>query len=207
MLFPDISEYYKGERVAVEEKAWAKVKEYKRNLAQVLRSLATADIKRVIEVGCGSGLIAAELPKHIEYLGVDKNAEFLALAQRKSPNRQFINEDVRNVTPEWLEANGYGKFDMVCSFAFVKHFGLHEWDNIVGGILALAPRACFDVSITKEDYDNGKHFHHTYVTQERLNRVLDKAGHKQVHAVIPYDDNIAGEKRWMQIQIITTVKV
>ena len=201
----DISDYYVGELAELEETNWYITLEYMRNYAQVKVALEENEIHRVIEVGCGSGLIPTELPSDILYLGVDKNPTFMEYARQKNaPTRLFEFEDVRNLGPDWLREKDYTP-DLALSFAFLKHFGLHEWDDILKTILSLAPRAVFDVQVSDYDFDNGIDFHHVTVSRERLDRVIKKAGHKCVHDVLVLEEDVAEGP--MQVRIITTAKV
>jgi SAM-dependent methyltransferase len=207
MIFADISEYYEGDLVTSEEDAWNTVKEYKRNLAQVARVVKERNVKGIVEVGCGSGLIPVELPEEVRYLGIDKNPAFLNLARNKNRpmGRTFVLEDVRNVTPVWFKDQGHQAFDLVMSFAFFKHFGLHEWDDIVKGALALAPLGCIEVQTSTHDFNNGSQFHHVFVTQERLERVIREAGHKYLYDVVVHDGSVAEGR--IQAKIVATEMV
>ncbi|MGH7175311.1 MAG: class I SAM-dependent methyltransferase [Minisyncoccia bacterium] len=176
----DISEYYVGDTAEAEEKAWTESLLHKAYLPPVERAIATFGINRVVEVGCGSGLIPAEITHNVFYLGVDKNPTFLDWAKKRNPDpsRMFVLEDVRAVTPAWL--NRFGGFDLAMCFAFLKHFGLDEWDDRLAGLLAMAPRTVFEVQMSSKDFDDGIDFHHAYVTPQRVVNVLDRCGHKLV---------------------------
>jgi trans-aconitate methyltransferase len=181
--FPDISEYYTGELAAHEEYMWRTTQQYKNNLEFLNKTIAARNVQRMVEVGCGSGFIPTGLPDGVRYLGVDNNPTFLAWAKDKNPNRAFEKADIRALSLDWLKGKGYAPFDLVATFAVLKHFGLHEWDDVVKTILGLAPVAVFDVQLTNRDLDNGTAFHHSFVTGEHLERVVAAAGHRIVHRV------------------------
>ncbi len=206
MGFSDISEYYKGDLAVAEENAWNATKEYKRNLAQVERVIKERGVKRIVEVGCGSGLIPVELPREVRYLGIDKNPTFLEYAKKKNdPScRTFVYEDVRNLSPEWMKKKGFAPFDLVMSFAFFKHFGLHELDDVMNKVISLAPVAVFEVQTASQSFDNGTQFHHNFITTNRLHRVIGEAGHKFLYDVVVYDGDIPEGR--MQARIIVTEK-
>jgi SAM-dependent methyltransferase len=184
--FPDISEYYKFEKAIIEEHDWYKTKpwgqqpEYRYYADVANKLIKEKKIKSILEIGCGSGLVPTELPGEVLYMGVDKNPLFLEWARNKNiPSRQFIEEDVRNISKEWLEKQNYCP-DSVMTFAFLKHFGLHEWDGLVGQLLSLAPNAIIETQTSDHNFDNGTEFHHVFVTDEHLKSVVEKNQHKIV---------------------------
>jgi SAM-dependent methyltransferase len=186
----DISEYYVGNLAVSEEEAWKTVKLYERNGAEVLKLVNDKGIKRVVEVGCGSGWIPTLLPAHTEYLGIDMNDTFLEWAREKNhhaPNRKFVKEDVRNLNPLWLLYQDFTDPGLVCCFAFMKHFGLHEWSDILKHVLSLATYAAVEVEVTEKEFDNGTDFHHCFVEQSRIDRVLEEVGHKHLYDVVTFD--------------------
>ncbi len=202
--FADISEYYTGEVAATEEAAWNTTRMYRRNLAQVERLIQKEGLFQIIEVGCGSGLIAAELPDIVDYVGVDRSAELLAMARAKTAHtgRVFFQEDVRRITPEWVAEKGLAPFHLVMCFAFLKHFGLHEWDDILKGILALAPVACIEVQLAEQDFDDGTQFHHVFVTQAHLERVISASGCYTLDEVVVHDSDLDGKRIQVKLVIV-----
>lgn len=187
MKHPDISEYYKGELADAEEKAWMAAKEYQRNLDFLKAVVERRGAKRVVELGCGSGFIPTGLPATVRYLGIDQNDTFLGWAKTKNPGRPFVKADLRTVTPAWLKEKNFAPFDVVATFAVLKHFGLHEWDDIFKGFLGVAPVAVFDMSITDRDLDNGTDFHHVFVTRQHMLDLIHAAGHKIVTEAVAWE--------------------
>jgi SAM-dependent methyltransferase len=182
---PDISEYYKGPLVIAEEKAWGSY-EGAVERAVHLRALHMAfqlfGGQEVLELCCGTGWIPRALLPEVSYTGVDNNPDFLVLARSKNEGkRRFIQGDLRAVSDPWLEERGVKTPDVVCCFAALKHFGLREWNAILGSLLELSPTAVFDVQITPRDVDDGKEFHHVSVTWERVGKLLADHGHGIFH--------------------------
>ena len=67
----------------------------------------------------------------ILYIGVDANEKCIAAAKSKINNDyfHFTNTDIREAKSEYI--------DLVYSFAFLKHFGLHEWPDIFKKVSSL----------------------------------------------------------------------
>ena len=204
----DISLFYDDPQKALEEeKAWAINKPHE-NYARFLGAPVNEHkIYSILELCCGSGFLPRYLPRYIRYLGIDNNEQFIAWAKAKNTmDREFIRSDIRKITPATLATRGHDPFGLVCMFAAVKHFGLHEFNDIIKHMLSFAPVAMFDVQMlaSGELCDNGDTFHHTYITPRVLhNSVLD-AGHKIVSVYNMYQgDSYAGP---MYEQMVYTVR-
>lgn len=205
--FPDISEYYKGEKAASEEKAWSVAGEAERKTH--LRALDMAfklfGHREVLELCCGTGWIPLSLPPHVGYTGVDNNVEFLALAHTKNaPGRLFFKGDIRAVSIPWLLNHGVGAPGIVCCFAALKHFGLHEWNDLFLSMLGLAPIAVFDVQLTPHDIDDGKEFHHVSVRKDRVDWLLAKAGRNIVHTERGFSGTLGDGVTPMEVLVMVT---
>lgn len=57
--------------------------------------LALQENDRVLDIGCGQGVLARKLPKQIAYLGIDASSELIARAKEydKSPRHTFLVHD------------------------------------------------------------------------------------------------------------------
>lgn len=178
MSLPDISDWYSKEGRAIREEAvWILEQRYKRDAAFVAQRMKTAGLTSVVELGCGSGLFARELrgllPGALVYLGVDDCQEFVDRAKRRVPALCFARDDLR---ADHSVAQGW---DVVVCLQTLKNFGLHEWDQVARHVLSLGRYAALSVqTIPRVDLDDGAEFHHVYVTQARLERVLGEAGHE-----------------------------
>lgn len=179
IMRPDYSLYLTPEQLQIEETHWATQALYKQ-YAALVQKLNLAPEARLLEVGCGTGWVPTQLPASLQYLGLDNNAGCLELARAKNPERRFVQYDIREF------ARCQIPFDAVVSFAVLKHFGLHEWDQLVGYILRLAPQAAFTLPVYKVDalpmdaFDNGTDFPHVWIRQDRVERVVEQAGHRLV---------------------------
>jgi len=175
----DYSEYLMDpSHLENEESEWARQGFYVKNAEAVKEFMELRGLEKVLEIGCGSGWVAKMLaPFEFFYVGVDKNPNCISLAKGKVANSffNFENLDVRSIPFFFQQFSG---FDVVCSFAFLKHFSLDEWDNILKILLWQGKYAIFAVAIAEHDLDDGTDFPHTSVTLEHLGRAVAVAGHK-----------------------------
>ena len=74
--------------------------------APVERALRRSEIRRVLDVGCGPGTNAARFDG-IDYVGVDINERYLAIARSKYPGR-FVQADLENGSPWPLGEERFG---------------------------------------------------------------------------------------------------
>lgn len=169
---PDISNYYNLEKATKEDVQWLYTGQYRREAAFVLPRFERYGVKSVIELGCGSGLLATQVPAEIQYIGIDKNVHFLEKARDRNPGRRFLCWDVRNVEE--------GLHDCAMSFGVLKHVSLDELDSFLACVLRHGRYGAFNVQVAQECYDDGTEYHHTHITMERLKQALAVAGHEIV---------------------------
>jgi len=173
----DFSEFLKREgRVAAEERGWVRVADrpigYKFAASVVKSYLEGAG--SVVEFCCGSGNIPTELPKDVAYTGLDASSDLLELARKKNePEREFVLTDIRETDPT---------ADIACCFQALKHFGFHEWGEILKRVLHAAPTAVFSMNIADDFIDNGIHYHHTWIPLHDLEEYVESGGHRIVYS-------------------------
>jgi hypothetical protein len=143
--------------------------------------MARFGVRTVIEFGCGSGIVAEGLPLEVSYLGIDANEWFLERARLRNKDygptsRAFRLLDVRQCHPD---GQG-GVRDLSMAFAFLKHFSLEEFGQILARVLAHGRYGCLGVQLLEADLDDGTEYHHTFITEEHLTRALALAGHREV---------------------------
>ncbi len=70
-------------------------------LPNLLRMLAIKDPKKtaLLDIGCGSGVLARQLPKGIDYAGVDLSKGLLEQAKKQTPGMKFIYADATKPLP------------------------------------------------------------------------------------------------------------
>ncbi len=89
----------------------------------LLARVDTMNPKRILDVGCGSGLSTAPLVSHwhdAEITGADKSEEMLAVARKTLPEVTFVRFDCSK------PLDGLGRFDLVFSNAFIQWIKNHE---------------------------------------------------------------------------------
>lgn len=65
------------------------------SVAEVCGLLGVPLVGPVLDLGCGTGIAARQLPPDMEYVGVDYAEERIRLARREQPGRAFLNYEVR----------------------------------------------------------------------------------------------------------------
>ncbi len=135
-------------------------------------------IKTATEIGCGTGNIAMRIKVNI-YAGFDSNQGCIELAYKKNKynaRKVFSNLDVRD---ENLVAN----YDLVFTFGFLKHFGLHEWSTIFEKVCSLGEYLVFNMPIAEKTHDDGTEFHHVWLSMGDLKRNIDDNGFEILETV------------------------
>jgi SAM-dependent methyltransferase len=98
--------------------------------APVERHLARANIRRVLDVGCGPGTNARRFAG-ADYVGVDINEQYLSIARAKYKG-QFIQADL-----ETADLSGLGTFDTILVNSFLHHVPDDAVDRILGQLRRL----------------------------------------------------------------------
>lgn len=83
------------ERAAPEYDAWsARVDAGPRSYYLSVLSDLVEPAARVLDLGCGTGLVARELVKRFDVVGVDFSAACLQLARRNAPEARYVQADI-----------------------------------------------------------------------------------------------------------------
>jgi SAM-dependent methyltransferase len=169
MIKSDYSEYLKQPGMLdYIEQEWLKDGSFHDAYAAIInRNILDYEIKTVIEVGCGTGNVAARLLP-CKYLGIDSNKDCITIAKDKALGMPFICADIRKLNRKPV--------DLVFCFGVLKHFGLHEWDVIFAKIASLGQYFIFDIPIADELKDDGEDHHHVWQTIDAIKDVCKKAG-------------------------------
>lgn len=169
MILPDYSEYLKKPgMLEYIEQEWLDNPAFHDIYSDVInRAIKEYKIKSVIEIGCGTGNVAARLIK-CNYTGLDANESCIQLAESKNTTKSFTCADIRSYTTT--------KSDLVFCFGVLKHFGLHEWDSIFKRISSLGEYFIFDMPICDEVKDDGEDHHHVWATMDWVSEKCKEVG-------------------------------
>ena len=193
---PDISEWYDAEDHALTAQVgWLLNREWRKQLSFVHPRLRDHNCQSVLEVGCGSGLLAAELrilmPEMI-YLGIDASERLLNMARTRA--RALKQEEI-HFFEKW-DVRSWGEStrrDCVMAFGVFKHFALDEWRDIACRVLWSGMHACFDVQMLDKDLDNGTEFHHTFVCEDSVRKMLMNAKHEIIDRAVWHEGTLDGQ--------------
>lgn len=180
MNLPDYSEYLKQPgMLAFIEQEWklhpSMHNEHARIVNEVVDKLS---IRTVFEWGCGTGELAGRLTLYlIDYTGIDINDDCIESAKRKYQDLYFATGNIRTNT------GALHRSDLVISFGFLKHFGLHEWKDIFTKIASFGEYFIFDMPIANETKDDGTEFHHVWKSRSELLQDIADAGFEVMNIV------------------------
>lgn len=102
---------------------------------EVLRLLKTLDVKRVLDVGSGNGVLCGYITSHgIQAVGVEYDKEGVAVARAAHPGISFHNYGVQDDPALLLSKEG--AFDAVVSTEVIEHlFSPHLLPLYAAGVL------------------------------------------------------------------------
>jgi ubiquinone/menaquinone biosynthesis C-methylase UbiE len=160
---------------------------YRQNIARLMSIYHKAEMKKVLEVGCGSGLIFAALcPAIIRneyYLGVDTSTEMLKIARQEHSEGHF----------EFGDAFGLKypdrSFDLVVSFEVIVH--LPEMKTPLAEMLRVADKMVVFTAWVAETENvipvellHVKFIHHYYEHNKILDLIHVEAGSRPHHVEV-----------------------
>ncbi len=183
--YADYSEWLKqGDNLAKEDEAWLRDHTQPREeVAKIVRdTLDEWNLHSVLEFGCGTGWLGNAICA--QYTGVDRNPECVAIAdeRRRNPQAVYFKGDIREWVPQDLAV-----VDLVVSFSFLKHFGLHEWESVFQKFLSFGEFAIFTLQTTDgEDEEDGTEYHHVWIGPKTLKEALKD--HEILHTEVRWND-------------------
>jgi len=171
MKLPDYSEFLKQPgKLENEENAWLKNPQVHDEYARVVNdTVERYKLISVIEIGCGTGEVAKRISSLSYYVGIDANPVCIKLAERKNGKKNFVAKDIRAI-------GDIERYDLVCTFAVLKHFGLHEWFDVFKRIASLGKYFVFNMQIASETKDDFYEFHHVWKSRKDLENDITNAG-------------------------------
>jgi predicted TPR repeat methyltransferase len=181
MTLPDYSEFLKQPgKLEAEETAWLSNPQMHDEYASVVNDfIEKRKIKRIIEFGCGTGEVASRLLNTKFYTGVDSNIECIEYAKSKNKDVSFYVSDIREYQQYYI------KHGLVICFAFLKHFGLHEWFDVFKKIASFGEYFIFNMGIGPETKDDFYEFHHVWKSKQDIINDIEAAGLELIEIVNP----------------------
>jgi SAM-dependent methyltransferase len=186
---PDYAQWLSPERLAENDPLWQSDGFYIGYADEVNKLCAEKGLSRVLEIGCGTGFVPQLLNKGIAYTGLDANAGCIRLSKERNPGMKFVLGDIRYTF--------LGHYDLVCSFAMLKHFALGEWPVIVKRVLKHGSYGLFTMPVGAYDLEDGVQFWHLWVTEKTLDETVRAAGHKILWQKARWSDGKGNEERFV----------
>jgi len=73
----------------------------------------------VLDIGCGTGILAEHVGEQVEYIGCDMEEKYITYCKTRFPNKTFLQERVGEVDRE----DWYDKFDYINAHGLLHHLG------------------------------------------------------------------------------------
>ncbi len=179
----DVSDWWTQERIEAEEAVWLRDGFFTGYANQVRDFMRKHNLKTVLEVGCGSGHVARELNNEFEYTGIDGSGLMVEFAKKTNPGHRFELANIRSMNIATVHAGENMPFDLVCSFAVLKHFLLKDWAMALRNMLSVGNNGLIQVQMRPDGYpsvEDGSDCPHNWVTEKEMREAVAKAGHKVV---------------------------
>lgn len=148
---------------------------------QVMKAVELCKGPKVLDLGCGDGMITKELCKHFDYVvGVDVSRDQIELARKKAEKAIFYVSSIEDFDPR-------ERFDSILMFGIVEHLDdpinvlrkTKQWLNKGGCIVIQVPNA---LSLNR-----------------RIGKIMGLI--KDYHELTPYDIKI-GHKRFYDLDLL-----
>ncbi len=155
---------------------------YHRFLDRVLAMIPAGG--RVLDLGCGAGLVTAELARRARTIGLDVSSGQLALARRNAPDAVFVRADIAEV------AFAPASFAVVAAFWSLIHVRRDRHAEVLGRVRTwLRPGGLFVGTLGSGDNPEernpdffGAPMYWSHFDAEVNRRLLDEAGFATVEA-------------------------
>jgi len=169
---PDIAEFFTPDRALNEEILWILGKPWQPRLEFMMPFLEEYQIKSIVEFGCRSGLLAEQLPKDIQYVGMERNKWFRQKARaRNNLKENFIFHDWTKFS--WAESN----HELAMFWDVTKHLSLEEFNKTLDLLVRVSDNSAFNVQICDEEFDDGEKYHHSFVNLARVEKIIKDCAH------------------------------
>ena len=181
-MLPDFCDWWTPDRILESDIAWREQEAYL-EFADAIRAVAHRfPINSVLELGCGMGYVGREIHSEFDYLGIDGNADMIAMARKHNADwdTEFPHFEVGNIRNLRTIRK---PVDLVCSFGVLKHFSLADWKDIVAKMLAVGRYGLIELITTygpsvDTGEQNNEGYHHIYINLSELPGAWLAAGHR-----------------------------
>jgi cyclopropane fatty-acyl-phospholipid synthase-like methyltransferase len=169
----DFSDWMDEKRFLNEKAGWLRDKLYLEYAGMINKVCAEYNLKSILEIGCGAGLIPRHLNGDLTYSAVDANIHCVREACARNPNLEISLEDIRDFS--------HPPVDLVCSFAVLKHFSLIEVSPIFKKMASFGRYFLSTIQFSDQDLDDGSEgYPHIWMEESSLNAMVLFAEHEIV---------------------------
>ena len=162
-----------------------------------INSLANLSSKRVLDIGCGGGILADSMArKGATVLGVDLASKSLKVAQLHALEAQTPNVSYREISAEDLALEQPVSFDIVTCMEMLEH--VPDPQSIVAACAALVKPGGWVFFSTLNR--NSRAFLHAIVGAEYVLGMLPRGTHEYAKFITPSELATFGRKVGLEIQ-------
>lgn len=163
-----------------------------------INSLAALDGKRVLDIGCGGGILADSMArKGANVLGIDLAIKSLKVAQLHAVEAQTPNINYRKISAEDLALEQPAGFDVVTCMEMLEH--VPDPQSIVAACAALVKPGGWVFFSTLNR--NGRAFLHAIVGAEYVLGMLPRGTHEYAKFITPSELATFCRKVGLEIQV------
>ena len=162
-----------------------------------INSLATLDGKRVLDVGCGGGILADSMARRgANVLGIDLATKSLKVAQLHALEAQTPNIAYREISAEDLALEQPAGFDVVTCMEMLEH--VPDPQSIVAACATLVKLGgtVFFSTLNR----NARAFLHAIVGAEYVLGMLPRGTHEYAKFITPSELATFGRKVGLELQ-------
>lgn len=157
------------------QEAYAEADEYDLKYVEEFSELLPG--RRVIDLGCGTGTIAAYLTRRgYEVIGIDHSENMLKIARKTCPQNQFEQLNILDISLD------YDKFDGIILSYVANHFS-HEMleslkpilDSLLSeqGIIYVAAHMGDDEQVVEDPLDENIQLYYHFLSVQELDSLFD----------------------------------
>lgn len=162
-----------------------------------INGLATLSSKRVLDVGCGGGILADSMARQgATVLGVDLAAKSLKIAQLHALEAQTPNVSYREISAEDLALEQPASFDVVTCMEMLEH--VPDPQSVVNACATLVKPGGWVFFSTLNR--NGRAFLHAIVGAEYVLGMLPRGTHEYAKFITPSELASYGRQAGLEIQ-------